>query len=710
MCRFLLLLVPLLAPSAVTPAQPAPDTLRSDSTAVYDSLERVLDERSPDAQTSAQAAEILTRLADNPLALNHSTAPELSTIPAVPPSLARRIVRHRTEQGPFPHVSALTAVEGLDAARLRSIRPYVRVTSGGPTDPDRTGSFPSIPSPETILTNLDFEVIQRMTRELDLGRGYERDTTQTTFRGSPERLTTRLRLAYERRLQLALTLDKDPGEPFRWSPETNTYGFDHLAGNLSLRDWGRLRTLVLGDYSVQYGQGVALWQGLTFGKGRDPVSPLVRSGRGIVPFQSTSENRFFRGAAATVAVTPDVSVSGFVSRRHRDATLDSTTAPGAASSGPHLARTLSVGGQHRTRSEIQRKDAFGKTTVGGAVEYRSASLHVGVTGHQSWFDRPLRPPPDRPDERFAVSGTSTSMTSLFANAYLEEYTLSGEVARDPEGTYGGVLGVALDHETGVQALLLGRHFPRDFSGLYNSAIGESGTTQNEVGVYTGLRVRVAERWRVGAYVDQYRFPWLRFNVPRPSSGLDTRLVVEYTPRPWLSSYVQLRAEREEPPVERTGPGNRVLGGLRVEQRQSARWHTEYDFSDALRLRTRIQLSRFAAEGTSPSYGVLLSQGLRLQPLNALRIDARIAFFDTDGYESRIYTYEHDLLYSFSVPVLFDRGRRSYVLAQYEPTAALTIEAKYGVTWYPHRRTVGSGLNETPGNRSRELRIQVRWQY
>jgi hypothetical protein len=674
---------------------------------VYDNVERVLDDRISDAQTTEQTAERLTRLADNPLDVNHAGASELSAIPVLSPTLARRIVRYRREQGAFPQLAGLTAVDGLDDSRLRALRPYLTVTSGD-REANASHFYPSPPSLSTMSANLDLEVIQRVTRDLELGRGYKSDTSQTTFLGSPERLTTRIRLGYERHLQAALTLDKDPGEPLRWDPGTDTYGFDHLAGNLALRDWGRLETLVLGDFTVEYGQGAALWQGLTFGKGRNPVSPLVRSGRGIVPFQSATENRFFRGAAATVAVTPVLSVSGFASRRHRDATIDSSGASPAQR--PFPARTLSTGGRHRTPSEIRRKGTFGKTTVGGAVEYRTGLLHLGVTGHQSWFDRPLRPPPDRPDERFAVSGTQTGMISAFGNAFLDPYTLFGEVARAPTGAYGAVAGATLDHRAGVQAILLGRRFQKNFRGLYNSAIGESASTQNEIGVYTGLRLRVAERWRIGTYVDQYRFPWLQFNVPRPTSGLDARLVVEYDPRPWLSSYVQLRAEREEAATERPGPESRLLGAVRPEHRQSARWHTEYAFSEAFTVRTRIQLSRYAAGSTDPSHGVLLSQGVRLQPTESLQLDARLAFFDTDGYESRIYAYEHDLLYSFSVPVLFDRGRRSYLLAQYEPTSNLTVEAKYGVTWYPHRQTIGSGLNETEGNRSRELRLQLRWQY
>lgn len=696
----------LLVPIPVS-AQPTPDSLRTDSTDAYDSIERVLDERISETNTSNQTAEELTRLAANPLDVNRADAPELSTIPRLSPALARRIVHHRRNEGPFPSIGAVTGVDGIDGHLLDSIRPYLQVVDTGVGKAERSSPFPSL---ETMLSNLDIEVTQRITRELDLGRGYRTDTSRTTFVGPPERLTTRLRLGFERRLQLALTLDKDPGEPFHWAPKSNTYGFDHIAGNLTVRDWGRLEKLVIGDFTMQYGQGVALWQGMSFGKGRDPVSPLVRSGRGIVPFQSTTENPFFRGAATRVALTPGLSVTGFASRRHRDATIDSSALNAKRPPHPLPARTLSTGGRHRTPSEIQRKDTFGKTTVGGAVEYRSPTLRAGVTGYQSWFDRPLRPPPDQPYQQFDVSGTQTAMVSAFANAYLNDYTLFGEVARTPNGTYGGIAGAGLDDDAGVQALLLARRFPATFKGLYNGAVGESGGTQNEMGVYAGLRLRVAKRWRIGAYVDQYRFPWLRFSVPRPSSGIDTRVVVEYDPRPWLSSYVQLRAEREETGTERPGPDGRLLGALQSEHRQSARWHTEYIFSDALTLRTRVQLSRFVPENQSPSYGILLSQGLRVHPIEPLQFDARLAFFDTDGFESRIYAYEHDLLYSFSVPVLFGQGRRSYVLVQYEPTSSLTIEAKYGITWYPYRKTIGSGLNATDGNRSRELRFQVRWRY
>jgi len=675
-------------------AQPD-DSLSGPPASVQDRLQRFLDARRP-AQSTAQPVERLTRLATTPLDVNRASASDLGTLPALSPLLARRIVEHRAEQGPFSSLDGLTAVDGLSRTTLHAVRPFLRVRSPSAAEDSRAAFG-------TILRQLEVDVLQRATRELDLGRGYADDTTRTTFEGPPGRLTTRLRVHHPRHGQVALALDKDPGEVLRWQPEAHQYGFDHVAGNLTLRDLGPVETLIVGDYSAQFGQGVTLWRGFTVGKGRDPVSPLVRSGRGLVPFQSTSESRFFRGAAATVRLPASFTVSAFASRRRRDATPRTDGAD--ATEGP--IRNLSTGGLHRTAGEQRRRNALGITTTGGALTLRTGALQVGTVGYRSTFDRPIVPP-ETPSRRYAVSGTGTSMIGTYARLLVNDYTVFGEAARASTGQIGGVLGATLDHDGRVQALLLGRYYPRSFSGLYNSAVGASGDSQNEIGMYAGLQIQVSADWRVGAYVDQYRFPWVRYNVPRPSRGIDTRAVVEYEPRPWLSSTLQVQAEREEAGTERTGPGGRSLSAVRTETRQSARWETEYVFSDALTLRTRLQGARFRAEGASASYGLMIAQGLRVHPIESVSVDARLAFFDTDDYASRIYAYEHDLLYSFSVPAFYGEGRRSYVLLQYEPTPSLTIEAKYGATWYPHRRTLGSGLNATDGPASREVRLQLRW--
>ncbi len=679
----------LLASPIRTIAQPRTDTLSADTTDLGPYLESVLDALGTTDRTGILAAEHFANLQAHPIALNRAPASDLSMLPELSMGDAHRIVQYRTTNGPFDSLDDLDTVEGIGSATVRAVRPFLRLGSAAP---------PSVfPAFNTIVSNLRLSLTQRFSRQLDLGRGFREER----FLGPPGRLTTRLRLDHERRLQLALTLDKDPGEPIRWSPATQTYGFDHVAGSLALRDLGRIQTLVLGDFTAQFGQGVALWQGLRFGKGRDPIAPAQKRGRGIRPYRSASETSFFRGMAATVDLPDELSLTAFASRRNRDASIDSSL---ANTDSPLPIRTVSGGGRHRTPSELARKGTFGETTVGGALEYHRSVLHLGVTGYHARFTRPLRPG-DQPYRQFRVSGRATSMIGAYGTVYLGDYSLFSEIARSPRGTYGGLLGAALDTDY-AEAILVGRRYPTNFASFYGNAFGDGSRTQNETGVYTGLRLRVSPKWTVGTYFDQYRAPWLRFNVPRPSTGWEARGVLEYEPRPWLSSYLQARVQDEDVGTDHLSTGRR-LKGLHRERRHSARWHTEYSFSDALTVRTRLELSHHSTPQTH-SRGFFLAQGLRWNPHPALTVDTRIAFFDTDGFAARIYAYEHDLRYSFSAPVFFDRGRRSYLLVRYEPLSSLALEAKYGITSYENRTTIGSGLNQVEGSRRREFRLQIHW--
>lgn len=684
----------LVAPLRPAHAQEQRPPASADTTDLTPRLEPILDSFSSTEGRAERIAERFAQLKNNPLDLNQASSADLALLPGLSSQTAQRIVHHRSEQGPFQSVRSLRDVDGVTEETVRAVRAFVTVD----TAPE-SAVFPSV---NTILSDLDIRWIQSYTRRLELGRGYQNGQ----FLGPPGRLTSRFRVEHKRRLQVALTLDKDPGEPLRWSPTTNTYGFDHVAGSLALRDLGPVETFVLGDFSAQFGQGVALWQGIRFGKGRDPVSPILQTGQGVRPYQSASESNFFRGAATTVALPANLSLTAFASRRARDASLDSSLARTGPGDTPLPTRTVSTGGLHRTAAELARKGTFGETTIGGAIEYRSPSLHLGTTGYHAQFNRPLRPD-NKPYRRFRVSGRNTSTVSTYGTAYLGDYTLFSEVARTANGAYGGLLGGAVNLGSRGRAIVAGRRYPPRLAPFHGNAFGNSGRPQNEIGVYTGLRLRLSPNWAVATYVDQYRAPWLRFSVPRPSTGWEARAVVEYEPRPWLSTYLQVRLQEEDASTEHKGAEARELDGLQRERRRSIRWEMEYQFSNVFSLQTRTEVSRHSTRASTEN-GFFLAQDVRWRPHPSLQLDARIALFDTDGFDARIYAYEHDLLYSFSVPVFFDRGRRSYILAQYEPFSALTLEAKFGITRYDNRDTIGSGLNEIEGPVRRDLRLQVRW--
>jgi competence protein ComEA len=62
-----------------------------------------------------------------PVNINTASAEELTTLPGIGPATARAIVQYREKHGPFRRVEELLIIRGISRARLRAIRPYVRV-------------------------------------------------------------------------------------------------------------------------------------------------------------------------------------------------------------------------------------------------------------------------------------------------------------------------------------------------------------------------------------------------------------------------------------------------------------------------------------------------------------------------------------------------------------------------------------------------------
>ena len=61
---------------------------------------------------------------------NTASAEELDRLPGVGPATAERIVRERTEGGPFATVADLTRVSGIGPKSLERLRPHLRLAAG----------------------------------------------------------------------------------------------------------------------------------------------------------------------------------------------------------------------------------------------------------------------------------------------------------------------------------------------------------------------------------------------------------------------------------------------------------------------------------------------------------------------------------------------------------------------------------------------------
>ena len=107
-------------------------------------------------------------------------------------------------------------------------------------------------------------------------------------------------------------------------------------------------------------------------------------------------------------------------------------------------------------------------------------------------------------------------------------------------------------------------------------------------------------------------------------------------------------------------------------------------------------------------GNLFYQEFQFAPVSfPLKLSARVTLFDTKSFNSVIYAYEKDLLYTFSIPAFYGKGWRTYFNLKYKISKNAEVWFKLGNTYYNNRETISSGYNEISGNQKTELKFQFR---
>ena len=133
----------------------------------------------------------------------------------------------------------------------------------------------------------------------------------------------------------------------------------------------------------------------------------------------------------------------------------------------------------------------------------------------------------------------------------------------------------------------------------------------------------------------------------------------------------------------------------------------YKVNSAFTFRTRVEVLWYDKNGSAPEQGFLTYADIIYKPLRkAYSGNIRIQYFETDSYNSRMYAYENDVLYSFSIPVFYDKGYRYYLNLNYDATRKLSVWLRFAQTIYLDKNLIGSGLDEIMGNKKTEIRLQV----
>ncbi len=657
---------------------------------VEQQLEAVTENNEDNETEDDSFLQSMQQFLKSPLNLNTADAATLKELLFLKPMQIQNILSYRRVLGKFIDLYELQAVPGLDLATIEKIRPFVTVNAGT----DIINSF------SDRLAGGTHTILGRVTRVLERSKGYLVDTSTTTnfYPGSPQRYLFRYRYQFKNLLQYGVVAEKDAGEEFFKGSQKQ--GFDFYSAHLFARNIGIIKSLAIGDFTVNMGQGLTQWQSLAFKKSADVINikrqlPVLRL------YSSAGEINFHRGVGITIG-NRNVEATGFVSYRKLDANFVSDTL-----NNEDFISSLQTSGLHRTKSEVEDKGAQTQFAWGGNIAYNKNSFHIGANVIQYHFKLPINKAAD-PYNLYALSGSNIGNQSVDYSYTFRNAHFFGEAAFDNKGHKAFVNGLIVSVDASVDMSLLYRNIDAQYQSLYTNAFTESTFPSNEKGMYAGISLRPNSQWRLDGYADFYKFPWLKYLVDAPTTGVDYLAQLTYKPNRQLEIYARYRTESK---AKNYNPDGWITPAVLQKPRQSIRTQINYKINSQVTFRNRQEIVWYDRKGGGAQNGFLSYVDLIYKPMmKKYSGNLRLLYFETDGYDSRLYTYENDVLYSFSIPVLYDKGYRYYINVNYDFTKRFSVWLRWAQTIYKDKATVGSGLDEINGNKKTEVKLQFQYYF
>lgn len=622
----------------------------------------------------------------NPINLNDADAGTLEQLNLLSPIQISNLLTYRKLLGNFINIYEIQAIPGWNIPLIRRIRPYITVSQ----KTDVLNSFGS------RLKNGNHSLLIRGTQLLEKSKGYLLDSSvaKNYYPGSPQKILVRYKYKFGNLLQYGFTAEKDAGEQFFKGAQKN--GFDFYSAHLFIRKLGIIKSLALGDFSVNMGQGLTQWQSLAFNKGADIINARRQSDV-LRPYNSAGEIAFHRGLGMTLQKNK-WEATGFISFRRVDAGFNVDTL-----NFEDYVSSLQQSGFHRTANEIAGKGAQGQLTTGGNIAYSTERFHLGANAVHYNFEHTISKA-NYLYNKYALSGTRAGNYSIDYSYTFKNMHFFGEAAVDEDADKAFINGLLINTDERVSISFLYRNISRGYQSLYTNAFTENTFPTNESGFYSGITITPTDFMRVDAYADFYHFPWLKYRTDAPTSGNDYMVKFTYSPNKQVQIYVRYRTENK--PIN-YNPFDWYMNPVTGKPKQGLRSQFNYKLDNQFTLRSRVELAWFDKRGDNPQNGFLTFVDVLYKPvLKPFSGNIRLLYFETDGYDSRMYAFENDVLYSYSIPVFFDKGYRYYVNANYDFSKKISVWMRFAQTIYADKNEIGSGLDLIRGNAKSEVKLQM----
>ncbi|MFC1492901.1 ComEA family DNA-binding protein [candidate division KSB1 bacterium] len=625
-------------------------------------LIEILLENETDFSDETSAVEYLEYLSENPVNINTASLDELMQIPGLTFIQSNGIIFARNRGGDYYDLEAVRRAGNIPGEWFELIKEFMTVKRA-----------PGIAG---------FNIRQRTVRAINEARGY--DTGY--FRGDPLKSYSRIRLTTNNNLSIGLLAEKDPGEE-----KLN----DHLIGYVEWNSQIGYNKIIIGYYSLSFGQGLVFWRKSGFYKSLDAIYPVRKNESGGRGYVSSNESEGFKGVFYGLR-QGNLTVNLFTSNTQRDAEVDSTG----------VVERIYDSGYHRTENELSHDNRLTEFMAGARFKYHPGdNIRLGFTAAAleyknavpaSVFDSRLNT--ERSFKDLMIAGTDYRVVH-------DKFVLFGEAAVSNPGSYGLVSGIQWSENDTKIGIIYRDYSPEFYSPFGNAFSDNYSGSINERGLYFGIRQTIGEDITVDLYTDLVSIP-LDNSSSYSNSKKDIFLKVNYRYDPEFSIYTFWKRRIRAEGIDLINEYGILHESYFDAHDDRFRFHINYIPSSDYDLYSRIEVrNTYFADGPDicGSPGYLFSNGIKYNSGKDLRLDLGFVLFETNG--KRIYQVEGDLPGLLNSRQYSGRGQRFHFLARYN-YGNFRFSLKYGITHYSDRENIGSGSNMIKGNIRQDMGIQV----
>lgn len=612
--------------------------------------------------------DLLCELEQQPLDINMVTREQLEELPFLSAHQVEEIMEYRYRHGRIESMGELLMIRSLDYRQRRLLTCFLYIGE------ESTPKFPDMK-----------QIVRYGKQELTASARvpfYERKGDRNGYLGYPYKHWMRYQFTYGDNIKIGVVGAQDAGEPF--FTDRNKLGYDYYSLFLQVRQWGRVESLVVGNYRVALGMGLVINNSFGLGK----VAMLQNLGRTTsnVRAHSSRSGNYLQGTAATVRVTDHLRAMAFLSYRPIDATLnkDSTVS------------TILASDYHRTEKEMGKKHNLHQTAVGGSLRYDHDGLHAGLNVLALRYDRELRPDISVLYRRHYPRGRSLLNMGVDYQFVRRKVALQGETAVDKKGHLATINSMSLQLSDRLSVMALQRFYAYRYTSTTAQSYSDGGRVQNESGVYLGVSWQPTSVCLLTAYSDIAYFAWARYRASQSSYTWDHLLQGTWRQRDWtFGARYRLRLRQQD---------SKENSALENRWEHRGRLSAEYAFAENLSCRTQLDGCYCPHDR---EWGAMLSSNISYR-YHWLRLNAGLDYFHTDSYDSRVYLYEQGPLYTYSIYQYDGEGIRYWLMLRVQLGKKIMLTAKAGVSDYFDRCAIGSGYQQIDASSITDLDLQVRW--